>query len=442
MNFLEQITYNMTAGQKFEGPEEFTSLKPTVRLIAFYLPQFHPIPENDEWWGKGFTEWTNVSKALPRFVGHYQPHLPGELGFYDLRLPDALRAQAALARRHGVYGFCFHYYWFAGRKLLDTPLNILLSNPDIDLPFCINWANQQWTANWHGQAIKSSQESNILIKQEFSEEDDLAFAKALGSIVRDSRYIHIDGRPLVMLYQPSLLPDAAATVVRWREQLKSMGIKNPYVVMPQAFKIEDPRTYGMDAAIGFPPHKWWDSWRDLPTLNSSVHLLDDRYNGTIFSYETMAQAMAELDPKDYKLFPGVCPNWDNEARRPNTGICFIGSTPRIYGRWLTEACRKALRQQHPDERLVFINAWNEWAEGAYLEPDRHYGYAYLNETARALSNLSVTALSQQADKVLAPSRSNHSRTASTASAITHWSRRLAIKGAKAAERLAKILRSI
>jgi lipopolysaccharide biosynthesis protein len=432
MNFFEQISCNMEAGPQYEGPQEFVITQRAVRLIAFYLPQFHPIPENDRWWGKGFTEWTNVSKALPRFVGHYQPHLPGELGFYDLRLPEILRAQAALARRYGLYGFCFHYYWFGGRRLLDTPLNILLSHRDIDLPFCINWANESWTRTWDGR------EKNILIEQKYSEKDDIAFAKALEPIVRDPRYINIDGRPLLMLYRPGLLPDASATVARWREGFRSLGLKNPYIVMPQAFGDDDPRIFGMDAAVGFPPHKWWD----LPATNSSASLLDAGYSGRILSYEAMAHAAVELDPREYNLFPGICPSWDNEARS-RKGVCFSGSTPLIYARWLAEVSRKALRQVRADERLVFVNAWNEWAEGAHLEPDRHYGYAYLNETARVLSNLSIPASNKQDISRPTPSARalSGSRITPARSMATRWLRRIAKKSANAAERLATILRS-
>jgi lipopolysaccharide biosynthesis protein len=377
---LRQLHSNLEPGPYFEdehaAPE--APARPAVRLIAFYLPQFHPIAENDAWWGKGFTEWTNVTKAVPRFRGHYQPHLPGALGFYDLRLPDALRAQAALARRHGIGGFCFHYYSFGGRRVLETPLNNLLANPDIDLPFCINWANEDWTRSWDGR------EGEVLLSQRYSPEDDIAFAEAAAPMLRDPRYIHVDGRPLLMIYRPDRLPDARATVARWRAWFTAAGVGDPYVVMAQSYDGRDPRPYGMDAAAEFPPHKV--GWA-VPRLNAYAKRFTRDFDGAILSYDAMVeQARAAADPP-YTLFRGICPSWDNEARRPNHGHAFVNSTPAKYGAWLRWASAQALLTPRQDERLVFINAWNEWGEGAHLEPDRHFGHAYLNETTRVLGGL-------------------------------------------------------
>lgn len=375
---LEQMMLNTAPGPRHET-DDAVNLLPTdlpVRAIAYYLPQFHPFPENDEWWGKGFTEWRNVSKAIPRYRGHLQPRLPDALGFYDLRLREVMVEQAALAKRHGVSGFCFYHYWFDGKRLLQRPLEMLLADRSIDLPFCICWANENWTRTWSGQ------ESSVLISQAYSDQGDLDFADSLVPIVSDPRYIRIDGRPLVMLYRPGHLPDAAATVARWRQRFIQSGLPDPYVVMPQAFDVDDPRPFGLDAAVGFPPH---NVGFNLPNLRAEQELLDTNFTGRVCDYDSMVQAALALAPTAYKLFPGVCPSWDNEARRPGRGFSLKGSTPAKYGAWLTAACCKAMQQPNPDERIVFINAWNEWAEGAYLEPDRHHGFAFLRETARAIA---------------------------------------------------------
>jgi lipopolysaccharide biosynthesis protein len=354
---------------------------PILRMIAFYLPQFHRISENDKWWGKGFTEWTNVTKALPRFSGHYQPRLPADLGFYDLANPDTLQRQAVLARRYGIHGFCFHHYWFSGQRILERPLEMLIARPDIDLPFCVNWANENWSRRWDGY------DQDVLLAQRHSPEDDIAFARSLEPLFRDPRYIRIQGRPLLMLYRPGILPAAAETVARWREHFTKAGLGDPYVVMAEAFNEGDPSKYGMDAAVGFPP--FWAGWA-LPRLQSTLELFDPKFRGEVVDYEAMASAtVAGYHATTAKLFPGVCPSWDNEARKPGRGFCFTGSTPRKYGAWLEAACDMALKAEQPEERLVFINAWNEWAEGAYLEPDRHFGHAYLVETARVLNALRI-----------------------------------------------------
>jgi lipopolysaccharide biosynthesis protein len=383
MDLLQQIDRNVAPGPYFEEDRDDLTFhrRPPVRLVAYYLPQFHPIPENDLWWGKGFTEWTNVTRALPRFVGHHQPQLPDGLGFYDLRVPETLAQQASLARRHGIEGFCFHYYWFNGRELLDTPLKLLLSHRNIDLPFCINWANDHWTRAW------DSAESRILIRQEHSPESDIAFAATLEPVLRDPRYIRIGGRPLLMVYNPGLLPDPGATAARWRRHFIECGVGDPYLVASHRAEQSDPRLLGMDAIAGFPPHRFGFG---LPSIAERLEFLSPRFSGRVHSYDSMAERAMAFRAEGYKYFQGVCPGWDNEARRPGKGLIFQGSTPEKYGRWLDDACEKAMQARDDDERIVFVNAWNEWAEGAHLEPDRHYGYAYLRETARALGRVRIT----------------------------------------------------
>ena len=350
-----------------------------VRALAYYLPQFHPIPENDQWWGKGFTEWTNVTKSFPRYRGHYQPHLPGELGFYDLRNPEVLYRQAELARRYGIHGFCIHHYWFGGRALLDQPLRILLEHQDIDIHFCLNWANESWTRAW------DASEKQILIQQRHSAEDDVAFAKSLEKAISDKRYMRVNGRPMIMVYRPGRFPDIRATVDRWRDHFERAGYGNPYLVMPQADGNSDPHRFGFDAAAGFPPHNYGFGARRR-AKGLLVKIANPWYHGLVLSYDRMVQIALRNTSSTYPLLPGVCTTWDNHARRIN-GVIFHGSTPAKYESWLRAACENTIRQNSPEERIVFINAWNEWAEGAHLEPDRYYGYAYLAATGRVLSSL-------------------------------------------------------
>lgn len=433
MALLKQLQTNTSPGPEYEADDGDLPVRaaPPIRLIAYYLPQFHPIPENDEWWGRGFTEWTNVTKALPRYVGHYQPRLPGSLGFYDLRLSHCLREQAALAKRYGIGGFCFHHYWFGGRRLLETPLQLLLEHREIDLPFCLNWANEPWSRVWDGS------ERRLLMEQKHSPDDDLAFAAAIEPALADPRYIRINGRPLLMLYRPGLLPDAAATAARWREHFRARGLDEPYLVMAYAFGDSDPRIYGMDAAAGFPPHPF--GW-DLPSQTETLTLLDPEFRGRVMSYDALASIFMAQPAMDFPFFPGICPNWDNDARRPGRGTVFAGASPRTYGVWLEHVCRRAMQAQNAEERIVFINAWNEWAEGAYLEPDRHFGYAYLRETARTLARLGGPAERRPAgrDAFLAVDQRNargHSQNGLRG--LIHALRR---RGANAAETLADAIR--
>ena len=344
-----------------------------VKLITFYLPQFHPIVENDRWWGKGFTEWTNVVRATPQFEGHYQPHHPADLGFYDLRLLAVQAEQVRLARRYGVYGFCFYYYWFAGKRLLESPIS-QFAEADLRFPFCLCWANENWTRRWDGL------DAEILIGQDHSPEDDLAFIAELSTYLLHPDYIRVDGMPLVVVYRPGLLPDPAATAKRWRRWCRKNGVGEIYLAYTQSFEALDPSEYGFDAAIEFPPNN-----SGPPIVTDTVTPINPDFSGTVYDYRVYSERSREYTLPDYMLFRGVFPSWDNEARRSGRGTSFLHASPELYGEWLKNAGRDTIaRIPNPDERLVFINAWNEWAEGAHLEPDQRYGHAWLEATRTAL----------------------------------------------------------
>ena len=346
-----------------------------VKLIAFYLPQFHAIPENDKWWGSGFTEWNNVKPAQSQFDRHYQPHVPGELGYYDLQNSNAQARQVELAKHYGVGGFCFYTYWFGGKLLLEKPVENYLNDPNLDLQFCLCWANENWTRRWDGK------ENEILMEQRHSPEDDLAFIQYVSRFMRDKRYIRIGGKPLLLVYRPSLLPSAKATARRWRSWCQQNGIGEIYLAYTQSFEIVDPSEIGFDAAIEFPPNN-----SNPPDVTKIIKNAKSDFGGTVYDWRIFVLKSRNYRKPDYMLFRGVCPSWDNTARRKSKATIYINSSPRGYQEWLTNAVTETCtRIANPEERLIFVNAWNEWAEGAHLEPDQKYGYAYLDATRRALT---------------------------------------------------------
>lgn len=349
-----------------------------VKAIAFYLPQFHPIPENDEWWGPGFTEWTNVAQAKPLFPGHYQPHIPGELGFYDLRLPEVREAQAKLAREYGIYGFCYYYYWFAGRKILERPLQEVLESGKPDFPFCICWANENWSRRWDGS------ENDLLLKQEHSPENDAKFIHDVIPFLHDKRYIRVDGKPILLVYRLSLLPHPKQTAAIWRKICSDAGLGEIYLCAVASFGYTNPYVDGFDASVQFPPH----DARVANSVNSMIKGLPQDYTGVVYDYEEVVFNELQREVSSHKIFRGVMCNWDNTARKNKAANIFLNSTPESYEIWLRGAVDYTHAYLPERERVLFINAWNEWAEGTHLEPDRKFGRRYLEATQRALQKKS------------------------------------------------------
>jgi glycosyltransferase involved in cell wall biosynthesis len=358
--------------------EEFRPVPATAerraKLLAYFLPQFHRIPENDAWWGKGFTDWTNLSRALPRFAGHLQPRVPRDLGFYDLDDSATLRRQIDLALGAGLSGFVFYFYWFNGRRLLEGPLNTLMGDAALKMPFCVMWANENFTRSWDGL------ERDVLMTQEYREEDDAALIACFAGMFKDSRYIRIENRPLLMIYRAALIPDAAPRIAAWRKMFLEFG-EAPIIIMAQSLADHDPRPYGLDGAVEFPPHKISD---EVPRINGKLDLFDPEFSAAVFDYEAIAAASLAQPAPPYPLIKTIAPGWDNDPRREGKGLVLHDSTPAKYQAWLEGLVKQAGEKDFWGEKIICVNAWNEWAEGAFLEPDIHFGAAFLNATARAI----------------------------------------------------------
>ena len=358
-----------------------TTANSKARILALYLPQFHPIPENDEWWGKGFTEWTNLSRAKPNYQGHLQPRYPADLGFYDLRLPEVMAQQADLARRYGLSGFCYYYYNFDGKRLLETPLEAMLRSGRPDFPFCLCWANENWTKRWDGHS------QDVLMPQSYSEESTTVIARDLMRHLRAKNYITVNGKPLVLIYRVSDLPNPRRVIATWRNIARSEGIGDIMVASVESFELssspKDMSAFGCDITVEFPPHDMVQS----PPLN--VDRTNPEWTGAAHDYRELAlNYMTRVDP-GFKRIRSVLVGWDNTPRYRERSLVLEKATPGAFQAWLEWTLRRTLEQNYGEERLVFINAWNEWCEGAYLEPDAHFGHGYLQALKNALASVSV-----------------------------------------------------
>jgi lipopolysaccharide biosynthesis protein len=357
---------------------------PRARLIAFFLPQYHPIPENDEWWGRGFTEWTHVARALPLFPGHEQPLHPADLGYYDLRVPETRQAQADLARDHGIEGFCWWHYWFRGRRLLERPFAEVLASGTPDFPFCLGWANQSWTGVWHGCPER------VLVRQEYGgREDDEAHFESLRPAFLDRRHLRVDGRPIFLVFQPHELPDARGFASTWTEFARRAGLPGLYLV-GMGGKAFEPRLHGFDAVVRHQPPGFTERLGDAHVARVRRGLRRRGWRPwarraplpAVYLYEDVVRAAAEtpLAPDEH---PCAMPNWDNTPRSAERGVVFLGATPALFERHLEDAVDRVAARP-PERRLVFVKSWNEWAEGNHLEPDHRFGRGWLEAARRVV----------------------------------------------------------
>ena len=369
----------------------------SIKAIAYYLPQYHPIPENDEWWGKGFTEWTNVVNAKPLFNSHYQPRLPADLGFYDLRVPEVREQQAALARSHGIYGFCYYHYWFGqGKQLLERPISEVLASGKPDFPFMFCWANETWKGIWFGK------KGATLIEQTYPGIEDYKrhFLHLLPAF-SDDRYIKIDNKPVFNIYMPGLIPDLRIFVDTFREMARLNGLDGLYLLASRVEENWDPREHGFDGVIGseffrmryakasqlaenkfvskmkrITPGSFWKNF----TIN-----VEKRTKPIIVEYETAIKYLISEKQFDFDYFPCVVPDWDNSPRAGMQSVIFKNSTPALWEKHLLQGIEKV--KNYPDDhKLIFIKSWNEWAESNYLEPDARWGHQYIEVVKKVLAH--------------------------------------------------------
>ncbi len=348
-----------------------------MRAIAFYLPQYHPIPENDRWWGQGFTEWTNVRKATPLFHGHRQPAIPGELGYYDLRLGETRKAQAGMARAGGISGFCYWHYWFGGRRLLERPFAEVLESGEPDFPFCLGWANESWAGVWHGDPDR------ILMQQSYpGREDEVRHFRLVEEAFRDPRYLTVDDKPIFYVYKPRQIPACQRFVEHWQNLAVKAGLKGLYFIGEDVYIDDDPWDFkgnGFDAVVPNSPGVAFlrlakKRFRPRYFIPRMVHKL--LRHPVLHRYQDFV-AHNLVEPGHEDFYPSVVPNWDNTPRAGRNGVVLTHISPELFRRQLQRAVQQ-VEKRTADRRIVFVKSWNEWAEGNYLEPDLRYGKAYLD----------------------------------------------------------------
>lgn len=390
-NEIEQIESNNTVENNFDLESDykkfksytsvyqdnidFSKYKTDIKVLTFYLPQYHTFKENDEWWGKGFTEWTNLKKSLPRFNNHYQPRIPhSDFGYYTLDNIETIEKQINLAKQHGIYGFCFYYYWFSGKRLMEKPLDLFI-NSDINFPFCLCWANENWTRAWDGQ------KKDVLIKQDYSDDDYEKFIIDLKKYLIDKRYIKIENKPVIMVYNPKEIPDFKTTVQKWRFYAKKHGIGEIYIMSKCDLADESYKnTEFIDAEFDFPP-------QGIGRDETHVTGLDSK---KIFNYKKVVDDMEYLYKKHYTLKPfyySCTMGWDNSPRRKEDYTIYYNYSLESFYRWVKLIVNETRKRNKKENRFMFVNAWNEWCEGTYLEPDEKYGYSNINTLSKAIFDL-------------------------------------------------------
>ena len=351
----------------YEESQDFSNCRSDIKTFVYYLPQFHIIEENNAWWGKNFTEWTNTTKSLPYLKNHYQPRTPHkDIGYYDLSDADTIRRQAALAKSNGIFGFCIYYYWFSGKKLLEKPLDLILANLDIDLTFCLCWANESWGRSWTGR------DKEFLIEQKYLDSDPLHFIEDLAPYLRDKRYFRKNGKPVILIYRTMDIPNQEKTFKIWRDFCLANEIGEIEIWAVRAHLSSVDFSFGslVDREVEFPPHQCTDV---------KISAFDIGADNLMLDYHEISEAIMDKNLTynfpDYPIVRTAMLGWDNSARKKKGAVIFNNFSLYQYFKWLRYLIGYTREQFAENDRYLFINAWNEWAEGTYLEPDEKYGYA-------------------------------------------------------------------
>lgn len=378
-DYIDYVLNNQLDKSSFVAlsKESYKRKEDDVKLISFYLPQYYATEENDKWFGKGFTEWTNVTKAVPQYVGHWQPHLPIDMGFYSLDNLNVIKRQVELAKQYGIYGFGFYYYWIDGKKLLEKPLEKFLADKSIDMPFFLFWDSGNWTKLWGGGEI-----SEVLFKQEIKEDSAKRFMDDLLPYLKDERYIKINNKPIFVISSPTNL--GSEKCVQFIKEIRQIAKENGFddlFLMSLRGNVNhyDIENFGFDSMLEFFPCGIEDL---IDKKNEKI--VNDKFVGECFNVEKFIKNKKYLYKSKCPVFKGCFPNWDNTARKCYQGAKIYQNTPENYKKWLSDLMKWTKENKDKNEQFVFINAWNEWAEGAHLEPDQKYGYAFLQATKEAL----------------------------------------------------------
>ena len=381
-SYIKSIIENQKLNNSFSinfPRQELVNLgKLDPKLIAYYLPQYYPDPHNDVWWGKGSTEWTNTTKSVPQYLGQYQPRLPGELGFYDLRIQENIYRQIELANIYGIYGFCFYFYWFDGVRLLDLPFYNFVNDEKIDFPYFICWVNESWTKQWSGAS------NTTLVEQRNNVESYKNFINSCVELFKKKNYITINGKSVLNVYRPNNIPEVKDVIKYWRTFVKEKVGKELYIIATIGHQDDYKKNYienGFDALSEFSPGPHWGLMNDI-TMNKQY--LCEEFLGKVYDYRDFVVNKKYFTYKSPKLYRAICPMWDNTARKMNKGMILDGATPDLYKQWMKDIIVETRENKSLEDNFIFINAWNEWAEGAYLEPDLKWQYRYLEATKDAI----------------------------------------------------------